>query len=146
MRSGSLCCLINPYFARQSLTMKKAILTNDAPAPIGPYSQAIQAGNYLFISGQIPIDPATGDLIQSTIEAETDRVMKNLLAILQAAGLAFENVVSCTIYLRDMNDFGKVNGVYGSYFNSDTPPARATVQVSGLPKNVNIEIGAIAFK
>ena len=124
--------------------MKKAILTTAAPAPIGPYSQAIQAGNFLFISGQIPIDPATGELIQGTIEEETDRVMKNLGAILAATGLTFDHVVSSTIYLRDMNDFANVNGVYGNYFKSSTPPARATVQVSGLPKNVNIEIGAIA--
>lgn len=124
--------------------MKKAILTASAPAPIGPYSQAVQAGNFLFISGQIPIDPSTGDLIQGTIEEETDRVMKNLKAILAAAGLTFDHVVSSTIYLRDMNDFAIVNGVYGNYFTSATPPARATVQVSGLPKNVNIEISAVA--
>jgi 2-iminobutanoate/2-iminopropanoate deaminase len=126
--------------------MKEAILTRDAPAPIGPYSQAIRAGNTLFISGQIPIDPATNELIQSTIEEETDRVMKNLGAILRSAGYAFDDVVSCTIYLKDMNDFARVNGVYGTYFTGATPPARATVQVSGLPKNVNIEIGAIAYK
>jgi 2-iminobutanoate/2-iminopropanoate deaminase len=126
--------------------VKEAILTKDAPAPIGPYSQAIRADNTLFISGQIPIDPATGELIQSTIEEETDRVMKNLGAILKAAGYAFDDVVSCTIYLKDMSDFAKVNGVYGGYFTGATPPARATVQVSGLPKNVNIEIGAIAYK
>lgn len=124
--------------------MKKAILTTDAPAPIGPYSQAIQAGQTLYISGQIPIDPATGNLVMGSIEEETHQVLKNLGAILSTAGLNYQDVVSCTVYISDMNMFGRINAVYATYFNEGIPPARATVQVSGLPKNVNVEIGAIA--
>ncbi len=124
--------------------MKKAILTSDAPAPIGPYSQAIQAGQTLYISGQIPIDPATGNLVMGSIEEETHQVLKNLGAILSTAGLNYQDVVSCTVYISDMNMFGRINAVYATYFNEGIPPARATVQVSGLPKNVNVEIGAIA--
>ena len=124
--------------------MKKAILTSKAPAPIGPYSQAIQAGNSLYISGQIAIDPATGDLVMSSIEDETHQVLKNLGAILDAAGLGYQHVVSCTVYISDMNMFSRINAIYAMYFNQDAPPARATVQVSCLPKNVNVEIGAIA--
>ncbi len=124
--------------------MKKAILTSDAPAPIGPYSQAIQAGQTLYISGQIPIDPATGNLVMGSIEEETHQVLKNLGAILRTAGLNYQDVVSCTVYISDMNMFGRINAVYATYFNEGIPPARATVQVSGLPKNVNVEIGAIA--
>jgi 2-iminobutanoate/2-iminopropanoate deaminase len=124
--------------------MKKAILTNEAPAPIGPYSQAIQAGHSLYISGQIAIDPLTGDLIISSIEEETHQVLKNLGAILRAAGLGYRNVVSCTVFITDMKLFSRINEVYTSYFNEETPPARALVQVSALPKFVNIEIAAIA--
>lgn len=124
--------------------MKKAILTSDAPAPIGPYSQAIQAGQTLYISGQIPIHPATGDLVMGSIEEETHQVLKNIGAILHTAGLDYQDVVSCTVYISDMNMFGRINAVYATYFNEGIPPARATVQVSGLPKNVNVEIGAIA--
>lgn len=124
--------------------MKKAILTSKAPAPIGPYSQAIQAGNSLYISGQIAIDPATGDLVMSSIEDETHQVLKNLGAILDATGLGYQHVVSCTVYISDMNMFSRINAIYAMYFNQDAPPARATVQVSCLPKNVNVEIGAIA--
>ena len=124
--------------------MKKAILTSKAPAPIGPYSQAIQAGNSLYISGQIAIDPATGDLVMSSIEDETHQVLKNLGAILDATGLGYQHVVSCTVYISDMNMFSRINSIYAMYFNQDAPPARATVQVSCLPKNVNVEIGAIA--
>lgn len=124
--------------------MKKAHLTTKAPAPIGPYSQAIQAGKTLYISGQIPIDPVTNELISGTIEEETHQVLKNIGEILAAAELTYEHVVSCTVFIRDMNEFSKINAVYAQYFSSNTPPARATVQVSGLPKNVNIEIGAIA--
>ncbi|MEO5905543.1 MAG: Rid family detoxifying hydrolase [Saprospiraceae bacterium] len=125
--------------------MKKAILTSEAPAPIGPYSQAIQAGHSLYISGQIAIDPPTGDLITTNIEDETHQVLKNLGAILRAAGLDYIDVVSCTVFIKDMDLFSRINEVYTSYFNEEAPPARALVQVSALPKFVNIEIAAIAF-
>ena len=124
--------------------MKKAILTTNAPAPIGPYSQAIQAGDTVYISGQIAIDPSTGDLITSSIEDETHQVLKNVGAILEAAGLTYENVVSCSVFIKDMELFGRINAVYTTYFSTGIPPARALVQVSDLPKHVNIEISAIA--
>jgi len=124
--------------------MKKIILTENAPAPIGPYSQAVLKGNTLYTSGQIAINPATGELITESIEAETEQVMQNMKAVLEAAGMTFENVVKTTIFIIDMNDFVKINTVYGSYFNEKTAPARETVQVAGLPKNVNIEISMIA--
>lgn len=124
--------------------MKKAILTTNAPAPIGPYSQAIQAGDTIYISGQIAIDPSTGDLITSSIEDETHQVLKNVGAILEAAGLSYENVVSCSVFIKDMELFGRINAVYTTYFSAGIPPARALVQVSDLPKHVNIEISAIA--
>ena len=125
--------------------MKSIIQTNQAPAPIGPYSQAVQAGNMLFISGQIAIDPATNQLISGGIKDEAQQVMKNLEAVLKTAGFTFENVVKTSIFLSDMNLFSEVNEVYGSYFNSDFP-ARETVAVLGLPKNVNVEISVIAVK
>ena len=124
--------------------MKKIILTENAPAPIGPYSQAVLKGNTLYTSGQIAINPATGELITESIDAETEQVMQNMKAVLEAAGMTFENVVKTTIFIIDMNDFVKINTVYGSYFNEKTAPARETVQVAGLPKNVNIEISMIA--
>jgi 2-iminobutanoate/2-iminopropanoate deaminase len=124
--------------------MKKAILTKNAPAPIGPYSQAIQAGETVYISGQIAIDPATSDLITSSIEEETHQVLKNLGAILEAAGLTFDHVVSCSVFIKDMDLFSRINEVYTIYFSNGTPPARALVQVSDLPRHVNIEISAIA--
>jgi 2-iminobutanoate/2-iminopropanoate deaminase len=124
--------------------MKKAILTQDAPAPIGPYSQAIQTGDTVYISGQIAIDPATGDLVSSSIEDETHQVLKNVGAILKAAGMTYENVVSCSVFIKDMELFARINSVYTTYFSSGIPPARALVQVSDLPKHVNIEISAIA--
>jgi 2-iminobutanoate/2-iminopropanoate deaminase len=126
--------------------MKKAILTLSAPAPIGPYSQAIQAGGTLYISGQIAIDPPTGDLITSSIEEETHQVLKNLGAILEAAGMTYDNVVSCSVFVKDMEMFSRINAVYSTYFGSGIPPARALVQVSDLPKHVNIEISAIAHQ
>lgn len=126
--------------------MKKAILTPNAPAPIGPYSQAIQAGGTLYISGQIAIDPATGDLITSAIEEETHQVLKNLGAILEAAGMSYDHVVSCSVFIRDMELFARINAVYNIYFGAGIPPARALVQVSDLPKHVNIEISAIAHQ
>ena len=124
--------------------MKKAILTTNAPAPIGTYSQATQAGDTVYISGQIAIDPSTGDLITSSIEEETHQVLKNVGAILEAARLSYENVVSCSVFIKDMELFGRINAVYTTYFSTGIPPARALVQVSDLPKHVNIEISAIA--
>lgn len=123
--------------------MKKIIVTKDAPSPIGPYSQAVQAGNTLYISGQIAIHPPTGNLIMDNIENETHQVMKNLDAILKEAGFSFNDVVKTCIFLKDMKQFAQVNAVYGSYFTSDFP-ARETVQVSVLPKEVNVEISMIA--
>ncbi|MFV5689612.1 RidA family protein [Flavobacterium sp. ZT3R25] len=125
--------------------MKKIILTENAPAPIGPYNQAVLKGNTLYTSGQIAINPATGELVTATIGTETEQVMQNMKAVLEAAGMTFENVVKTTIFIMDMNDFGKINTVYGSYFNEKTAPARETVQVACLPKNVNVEISMIAM-
>ena len=122
---------------------KQIINTPNAPAPIGPYNQAVQAGNWLFISGQVAIVPATGNLVISGIKDETMQVMKNLQAILTEANITFENVVKTTIFLSDMALFTNVNEVYGSYFTGDYP-ARETVAVKGLPKNVNVEISMIA--
>ena len=124
---------------------KKIIRTDNAPEPIGPYNQAVLFGNILFISGQIPLDPQTGNLVLDSIEAETQLVMKNLAAILKEAGMDFTNVLKTSIFLMDMGQFGKVNEIYGSYFTID-PPARETVQVAGLPKGVHVEISMIAGK
>ena len=124
---------------------KKIIRTDNAPAPIGPYSQAIQFGNMLFISGQIAIDPRTGTLVQDDIKIETHQVMSNLKAILQEAGMDFGNVLKSTIFLMDMGQFAEVNEVYGSYLGEGAP-ARETVQVAGLPKGVKVEISMIAGK
>jgi 2-iminobutanoate/2-iminopropanoate deaminase len=124
--------------------MKQIIFTEEAPAPIGPYSQAILKGNILYTSGQIALHPVTGALITATIELETKQVMENMKAVLAAAGMTFENVLKATIFIIDMNDFAKINMIYGSYFNEKTAPARETVQVVCLPKNVNIEISMIA--
>ncbi|MET0759197.1 MAG: RidA family protein [Flavobacterium sp.] len=126
--------------------MKKIIFTDKAPAPIGPYNQAVLVGNALYTSGQIAINPATGTLVLDTIEKETKQVMENLKAVLEAAEMTFDDVVKTSIFIMDMNDFGKINTVYGSYFNEKTAPARETVQVACLPKNVNIEITMIAIK
>ena len=127
-----------------NVTMNKTIITSkQAPAPIGPYNQAVQSGNMLFISGQICIDPATGDLKNKDMQEETHQVMHNLKAILQEAVMDFRNVVKTTIYLTDMKRFTEVNEVYGKYFDSNFP-ARETVQVSALPKFVNVEISMIA--
>jgi 2-iminobutanoate/2-iminopropanoate deaminase len=124
---------------------KNVIFSPTAPAPIGPYSQAIQAGNMLFVSGQIAIQQSSGNLITTTIEEETHQVMKNMSDVLTAAGFDFPHVVKTTIFLKDMNNFPKVNTVYGAYFTSE-PPARETVEVSRLPKDVNVEISCIAVK
>ena len=125
--------------------MKKIIFTENAPAPIGPYNQAVLKGNTLYTSGQIAINPANGELVTSNIEDETKQVMENMKAVLEAAGMTFENVVKSTIFIINMNDFGIINSVYGFYFNEKTAPARETVQVACLPKNVNIEISMIAI-
>ena len=124
---------------------KKVIRTDNAPAPIGPYNQAIQYGDMLFVSGQIAINPATGDLVQDDIQAETRMVMQNLEAVLAEAGMDFSNVIKSTIFLMDMGQFAQVNEVYGSYFTA-SPPARETVQVASLPKGVNVEISVVAGK
>lgn len=125
--------------------MKKIISTNQAPAPIGPYSQAVSTGNMLFTSGQIAINPANGSLEIGEIKAETRLVMQNLQAVLHAGGADFSSVIKCSIFIKDMDQFGEINEVYGSFFNEDSAPARETVQVARLPKDVNVEISAIAF-
>ena len=126
--------------------MKKIIFTEKAPAPIGPYNQAVLVGNTLYTSGQIAINPATNELVLDNIEDETKLVMENLKAVLEAAEMTFENVVKVSIFISDMNNFANINTVYGSYFNEATAPARETVQVACLPKNVNVEISAVAIK
>ncbi|MFV0542031.1 MAG: RidA family protein [Aestuariibaculum sp.] len=126
--------------------MKKIITTPNAPAPIGPYNQAVLSGNTLYTSGQIAFNPETGDLVLNNIQAETQQVMLNLKAVLKAADMTFENVVKSTIFISNMDDFAKINTVYGSFFNEDTAPARETVQVARLPKHVNVEISVIAIK
>lgn len=126
--------------------MKKIITTKDAPAPIGPYNQAILTGNTLYTSGQIAINPKTGDLVLDNIEAETNQVMINLKAVLAEAGMTFENVIKSSIFIGNMDDFGKINTIYGSFFDEATAPARETVQVARLPKDVNVEISVIAVK
>jgi 2-iminobutanoate/2-iminopropanoate deaminase len=123
----------------------KTVSTDDAPKAIGPYSQAVEAGGFVFVSGQIPIDPKTGNVVQSDIKIQARQVMENASAILAAAGCGMKNVVKATLYLRNMADFGLVNEVYGGYFPSD-PPARATVEVSRLPKDVAIEMDFLAWK
>lgn len=126
--------------------MKKIIQTDKAPAPIGPYNQAVLHGNTLYTSGQIAIDPATGELVLDDIETETEVVMQNLKAVLEAADLTFDNIVKTSIFLSDMGNFAQVNSVYGKYFDEATAPARETVQVACLPKNVNVEISCIAIR
>ena len=126
--------------------MKKIIFTEKAPAPIGPYNQAVLIGNTLYTSGQIALDPETMELVLTDIETETKQVMENMKAVLEAADMTFENAVKTTIFIMDMNDFARINSVYGSYFNEKTAPARETVQVAGLPKGVNVEISMTAIK
>jgi 2-iminobutanoate/2-iminopropanoate deaminase len=127
---------------REAFT-RNAVSSDQAPKAIGPYSQAIQAGSLLFVSGQIPLDPATGAMVEGDIGAQTHRVFANLRAILEAAGATFDNVVRTTVYLADMNDFAVVNEIYGTYFSSPAP-ARATVQAARLPKDARVEIDLIA--
>jgi 2-iminobutanoate/2-iminopropanoate deaminase len=124
--------------------VRQVISAPDAPTAMGAYSPAIKAGNLLFISGQIPLDPATGNLVTGDISAQADRVMRNVSALLRAAGLGFEHVVRTTVFLADMNDFAGMNEVYSRYI-VDPPPARATVQVARLPRDVRIEVDAIAM-
>ncbi len=124
---------------------KSVVYSADAPEPIGPYSQAVQAGNMLFISGQIAIQKSSGNILNSDIQVETKQVMENIRHILKAAGMDFGNVVKSSIFLKDMNNFPKVNEIYGQFFQQQ-PPARETVEVSRLPKDVNVEISCIAVK
>ena len=123
--------------------MKKIISTNEAPGAIGPYSQAVRSGNLVFCSGQIPLDPKSGQIVSGDIATQTRRVLDNIAAVLRAAGLTFDNVVKTTVFLADLGDFQAMNEVYGSYFKQ-VPPTRSTVQVSGLPKGAKIEVEAIA--
>ena len=126
--------------------MKKIITTDKAPAPIGPYNQAVLSGNTLYTSGQIAINPETGKLVQNSIESETKQVMENMKEVLAAAEMTFENVVKTSIFISDMHNFNEVNTVYATYFNEATAPARETVEVANLPKFVNVEISMIAIK
>jgi len=126
--------------------MKKIIETPNAPAPIGPYSQAVLYNDTLYTSGQIAIDPATGNLVSGDITEETKQVMKNIGAVLKEAGMSYQDVLKTTIFIKDMNDFQKINSVYGSFFNEATAPARETVEVARLPKDVNVEISVLARK
>ena len=125
---------------------KKIIYTEKAPAPIGPYSQAVMVGNILYTSGQIALNPETMVLVLDSIESETEQVMQNLKSLLEAAEMSFENVFKTTIFITNMHDFARINAVYGKYFNEKTAPARETVQVAALPKFVNIEIAMMAVK
>jgi 2-iminobutanoate/2-iminopropanoate deaminase len=125
--------------------MKKVISIPGAPAPIGPYSQAILKNETLFVSGQIPLNPFSGELVTDTIQNSTHQVMKNIIALLNEAEMTIDNVVKCSIFLKDLNDFAEMNAIYGSYFG-DVPPARETVQVAKLPLDVPIEISCIAIK
>ena len=126
--------------------MKKIITTKNAPAPIGPYNQAVLTGNTLYTSGQIALNPKTMELVLDTVEIETKQVMENMKAVLEAADMNFSNVVKSTIFIMNMADFARINSVYALYFDEKTAPARETVQVAGLPKGVNVEISMIAVK
>ncbi|MDC1375174.1 Rid family detoxifying hydrolase [Polaribacter sp.] len=126
--------------------MKKIITTSKAPAPIGPYNQAVLTGNTLYTSGQIALHPTTGALVLESIQAETTQVMENMKAVLAAAEMTFENVIKTSIFISNMDHFGEINAVYATYFNEETAPARETVEVANLPKFVNVEISMIAVK
>ncbi len=126
--------------------MKKIINSNNAPDPVGPYNHSVLAGNTLYVSGQIAIDPKTGTLLTENIETETHQVMTNLGEILKAAGMTFENIVKCSVFVADMNMYSRINAVYAEYFNEETAPARELVEVANLPKFVNVEISAIAVQ
>lgn len=124
--------------------MRQIVQTDQAPAPVGPYNQAIIHNGTLYVSGQIAINPATGSLVLDSIEAETHQVMKNIAAVLKEAGVTFEAVLKCSVFVSDMKNYGRINAVYSEYFNDDTAPARELVEVANLPKYVNIEISVIA--
>lgn len=126
--------------------MKKIINTEEAPAPVGPYNQSVLAGNTLYISGQIALDPGTGELRTDSIETETHQVMRNLTAVLNAAGMTFDHIVKCSVFVADMEMYSRINAVYAEYFDEATAPARELVEVANLPKYVNVEISAIAVK
>lgn len=128
------------------MSEKKIIFTEKAPAPIGPYNQAVLVGNTLYTSGQIALNPTTMELVLDDIETETKQVMENMKAVLAAADMTFDHVVKTTIFIMDMGDFARINSVYGSYFDEASAPARETVQVAGLPKGVNVEISMTAIK
>ena len=136
----------NTFNNKNKTDMKRIVNTSNAPKPIGPYNQAVISGDLMFISGQVAFDPNTDELVLGDIQSETKQVMENLKSILEEANLSFDNVVKTTIFLSDMNDFQQVNEVYGSYFSNDQAPARETVEVSRLPKDVNVEISMIAYK
>ena len=136
----------NTFNNKNKTDMKRIINTSNAPKPIGPYNQAVISGDLMFISGQVAFDPNTDELVLDDIQTETKQVMENLKSILEEADLSFNNVVKTTIFLSDMNDFQQVNEVYGSYFSNNQAPARETVEVSRLPKDVNVEISMIAQK
>ncbi len=126
--------------------MKKIINTPKAPSPVGPYNQSVMAGHTLYLSGQIAIDQSTGKMVLDSIEQETEQVMKNLSYVLSEAGMTFEHVVKCSVFVADMNNYAAINGVYAKYFDEATAPARELVEVANLPKFVNVEISAIAVK
>lgn len=123
---------------------KEIINTEKAPAPVGPYNQAVRAGDLLFVSGQIAINPASGELVMGDIEAETEQVMKNIAAILEEAGLGYESIVKASVFVSDMHNYNRINTVYAKYFDEETAPARELVEVANLPKFVNVEISVIA--
>lgn len=145
MKLAALLPVVALLAACSTINDRGPVATADAPAAIGPYSQGIRAGNLFFVSGQIPLDPASGEVRAVTVEDQTRRVMDNIGAILAANGMSMANVVSTTVYLRDLKDFTAMNGVYGSYFSANAP-ARATVQVSRLPRDVAVEISAVAAR
>ncbi len=145
MKLAALLPVFAILAACSTVNNRGPVATSDAPAAIGPYSQGIRAGNLFFVSGQIPLDPASGEVRAVTVEDQTRRVMDNIGAILAANGMSMANVVSTTVYLRDLKDFTAMNGVYGSYFPVNAP-ARATVQVSRLPRDVAVEISAVAAR
>lgn len=124
--------------------MKSILNTKNAPAPVGPYNQSVKAGHLLFVSGQIALNPETGDLVNASIEEETTQVMENLKAVLDNAGMTFNNVVKASVFVSDMNNYSKINAIYAQYFDEETAPARELVEVANLPKFVNIEISVIA--
>jgi len=126
--------------------MKEILNTTKAPSPVGPYNQSVRTGDTLYLSGQIALDAATGALVMDTIEAETHQVMSNLKVVLDNAGMTFEHVVKCSVFVKNMQHYARINAVYAQYFNEDTAPARELIEVAALPKYVNVEISAIAYK